>query len=297
MFSLVCFLLCGMAIYSAKVRKDGAKAWLQHPNDPKAAVQAFKQMQPDAVEGMPRPATNMKRWAEQWDDRDSYADMPRSGRPRKITDESTLRACCAALKRARRIGGVWRHYATIEEAAEYEPVLQRTKAQYNVSWQHLLRALYRFDPTITRGKEKQRPFLKEHHREQRITIAKRLRRQPLKYFKRVFYLDAKHLYVVPPLDTVYCDAAEVNALFVEDPKAKHHPICLHYYAMVNWFTGAVSLIWVSGTTGKKLQYVVSHGACCQLTDMRASAAYFQTGTHSRSGACPEVQLLSHCPMA
>lgn len=271
----LCFFLVGVVFYSEKVRKDGAKAWLQNPGNPKAAAQAFKKMQPDAATKMPRPEKNLKRWAEQWDDRDSFADKPRSGRPPTIQDTSLLAKCAAALKRVRKIGGVWRHYESITEAAKYESVLRKAMDTYNVTAAHLLKAVHRFDPSLVRGKEKLRRYLDNSHRQQRVKIAKRLLRLPLKYFKKVFWLDAKHLYIVPPTGHVYCDAAERSSLFVEDPKAKGKPMCLHYYAMVNWFTGAVYIIWVTGTTGMKRLFLVSHRASpLHATALQASATYF-----------------------
>jgi hypothetical protein len=206
---------------------------------------------------MPRPETNLKRWCEGWADRDSYDNKKGGGRPRKITDSAELTRCCTALKRGRRIGGVWRHYTSIKEAAAYEKVIRTTAKKYGVSLKHLLRALHRHDPKLAMGKEKLRRYLDKAHRAERRRIARAMLRKPLSYFMRVFWLDAKHLYIVPPVGCVWCDAAELGSLFVEDPTARSKPWCLNYYAVVNWFGGAVDLVWVSGTTGQKCTFKVS----------------------------------------
>jgi hypothetical protein len=210
---------------------------------------------------MPRPETNLKRWADGWADRDNYERKKGGGRPFKITSSEELTQCCTALKRGRRIGGVYRHYTSIKEAAAYEKVIRTTAKKYGVTLQHLLRALHRHDPNLARGKEKLRRYLDKEHRAERRRIARAMLRKPLSYFKRVFWLDAKHLYVVPPVGYVWCDAAELGSLFVEDPAARTKPLCLNYYAVVNWFAGAVDLLWVTGTSGLKSRFKVSHPQC------------------------------------
>jgi hypothetical protein len=246
-----------MPSYSPKVRKDGAVCWHKANGDRRKAVELFKEMQPDAAASMSRPEENLKRWAVDWACRDSFHRKRGSGRQRTITNTEELLKCCKALKRATRFDKLWRHYKSIDEAATHEKVISDTAAKYGVSLAHLLRAMHRVDPHLTRGKEKLRRYLDKEHRASRRKIARAMLRLPLKYFKRVFWLDAKHLYVVPPTDHVWCDTSELASLFVEDPDARVKPICLHYYAVVNWFVGAVDLVWVTGTTGVKSRFKVS----------------------------------------
>jgi hypothetical protein len=250
-----------MPSYSPKVRKDGADCWNQAGGDRNKAVELFKEMQPEAAASMTRPADNLKRWAVEWRPRDSFYRKKGSGKRRTITDSKELLKCCKALKKARRIGGVWRHYKSIQEASTYEKVISAITKKYQVTLPHLLRAMHRHDPHLARGKEKLRRYLDDDHKASRRRIARAMLRKSLKYFKGIFWLDAKHLYVVPPTDHVWCDASQLGSLFVEDPAARPKPVCLHYYAMVNWFVGAVDLIWVTGTTGLASKFKVSHPLC------------------------------------
>jgi ribosomal protein L13E len=250
-----------MPSYSPIVRKDGGRCWDISGGDPQKAVQLFKEWHPEAAASMPRPEKNLKRWNQEWADRTSYERKKGGGRPFKITSTAELAQCCTALKRGRRIGGVYRHYTSIKEAAAHEKVIRTTAKKYEVTLQHLLRAMHRHDPSLARGKEKLRRYLDNEHRAKRRSIARTLLRMPLSYLKRVFFLDAKHLYIVPPVGYVWCDAAELGSLFVEDPAARTKPWCLNYYAMVNWFGGAVDLIWVSGTTNQKCTFKVSQPNC------------------------------------
>jgi hypothetical protein len=235
---------------------------------------------------MPRPETNLKRWADGWADRPSYDRKEGGGRSRIITSSEELDQCCQALKRGRCIGGVWRHYKSIAEAAMYEKVISTTLKKYDINQRHLLIAMRRHDPKLVRGKEKLRRYLDKKHRAERRKVARAMLKKPLKYFQRTFWLDAKHLYVVPPTGYVWCDASQLGSLFVEDPSARTKPICLHYYAVVNWYEGAVDLVWVTGTTGLKSTYKVGQAprhTCC------ASLMYIHEGSPKCSGAPPLAQ--------
>jgi hypothetical protein len=150
-----------------------------------------------------------------------------------------------------------RHYESMAEAMQHEAVLRNTVAQCDITPRQLLKNMHAADPTLARGKEKLRRYLTKKHRQARRKAARALLRLPKHYMKRVFWLDAKHLYIVPPTGMVWCDTAELGSLFVEDPKAKlSHPLCINHYAMVNWFTGPVDLVFVTGTTKKKGGYKV-----------------------------------------
>ena len=275
-----------MPSYLPIIRKDGAQCWHQSGGDRAKAVELFTKMQPEAAASMDRPSDNLKRWGVEWAPRDSFYRKKGSGGRRTITNEKELLDCCKALKRARRIGGVWRHYKSIMEAASYEKVISSTARKYAVTVAHLLRAMHRHDAHLVRGKEKVRRYLDDKHRASRRSTARHMLKLSREYFKRVFWLDAKHLYVVPPTDRVWCDASELGSLFVEDPAARPKPVCLHYYAVVNWFVGAVDLMWVTGTTGLKSRYKVSQPCahtCC------ASLMYIQGGSQKCSWAPPLAQ--------
>jgi hypothetical protein len=245
-----------MPTYSPVVRQHGAVAYNRANGDLKLAVKYFTSMEPKAAAQMQRPSQNLKRWALDWGDRGTYHGKRRGGRHIKVPD-SRVQRCIAAMKTARRIGGVMRHYHSVKEAARHESIINSTCAEYKVDYPYLLRAMHRKDPNLTKGHEKLRRYLDKAHRKQRMRAANYLKRQPLKYRKRIFWLDAKHLYIVPPTSDVWCDAADMGSLFVEDPKhTESKPKCLNYYAMVNWFVGPVDLVWVSGTTGLTLRYKV-----------------------------------------
>jgi hypothetical protein len=274
--------------YSEAIRKAGATAWHQANGDAARAIKLFAAKHPTECAAMPRPEKNLQRWAEEWADRPDYSDKHRSGRQRVIQDEARLRMCAAALKRTRMIGGTRRHYTSIQEAARYEKVIRNTMEEYGVTADHLLRACKRIYPNLTTGRERRRRYLTKQHRAKRMRLAKRLLRKAQYYWKKVFWLDAKHFYIVPPTFRVFCDKKDKSAIYVEDPHARTTPICLHYYAAVNWFTGAVALVWVTGTTGLKKRYVSDHPSA---TAHLAACVYFHCGTHTNIGS-----LLGHLLM-
>jgi len=246
-----------MPKYSLEVRAHGALAYARADGNMQQAIKAFSAEHPTPAADMPRPDLNIKRWAMQLQQHGYLHDQPRSGRPRKVP-QPRLELCITAIKRARRHGGIVRHYVSMAEAMRHEQVLRDTVAQCGVTPHQLLRTMHKVDPSLARGKERLRRYLDRKHRQARSKAARSLLRLPMHYLKRVFYLDAKHLYIVPHEHFVYCDAAELGSLWVEDPHYKHsHPLCLNYYAMVNYFEGTVDLVYVSGTSKKKIPYQVS----------------------------------------
>lgn len=257
-----------MPKYKLEVRTAAALAYYEAKGNLQEAIKMFEGQHPIEAASMPRPDLNIKRWAVQLKKTLSLHDKPRSGRPRKVP-KARLLECITAMKRARRMGGVMRQYESMKEAMQYEPVLRDTCTQYGVKPQQLLKAMHKQDPKLARAPEKLRRFLDQKHRRARVRAAKALLRQPQYYYKQVFWLDAKHLYIVPPTGMVYCDAEEMGSIFVEDPNQKpSHPLCLNYYALVNWFAGAVDLVYVSGTSKKKVPYQVGstdhHTLCASL---------------------------------
>lgn len=195
-----------------------------------------------------------------------------SGRKQKIPRDVVLKAATAfkagyySDKHQQRVG-----YRTIKEACANNEVLQQILAEYNVGPYHVLRRIKDEDPDVAYAGIIYKCLLSATIKTKRQATAEMLRQVPVNVLERVFWLDAKKLYInAPPKGRVWGSKKDGRVLF-ED---KHlysgkKALVLYYYVVVNAIFGAVKIIFCTGTTsihdeGHK-EYEVREGVLCQLS--------------------------------
>ena len=240
----------------ARIRKHAADAFAYAHGNMRKAVARFAELEKDISAQLRRPAEFIKRWAE----RDSYRNAPRSGRPPKVSD-ADAKQLSAILKQPHKFGSTFRHFQSVDEAirlsAAFRAVLSRTKPMHRRA---LLRRLKQVDRTLTKRQETIKFRLSDKHKQERRVAAAYLRDVELSYLIRIFWIDAKKIYITGPgARKVYC-SKDSDALVVEDPRiGRSKPWVLHYYAMASSLEGGNQLVFVTGTTQlkRKKTYTVS----------------------------------------
>lgn len=187
-----------------------------------------------------------------------------SGRPRQFTDEQALAAVELVSAGFELDDGSTTKFCSQEDAFCFCPQLQLVlqechspPAHPRTLWRHMLRV----DPTFRKRLLVARPPLSSQLRLERKLYAAEMLRQTQHYLHSMVFLDAKKLWVKKGSCMAWANAAAVAAgeLTVCDPRApfgSEDNICLHYYAGVSAAVGAVSFVYVTGTTGLSNGYTV-----------------------------------------
>lgn len=130
---------------------------------------------------------------------------------------------------------------------------------YKPSLGYLLQCMKKFDPTLTQKQAKARPALSEAQKADRKEKAAILIAKDDNYFKRVFWIDAKTIYMTPMRGRYAWNNCNHQHRVIEDERFKpsRKVVKLNYYACVNYLKGPVAIIFVTGTTGLKSKYKVN----------------------------------------
>lgn len=178
-------------------------------------------------------------------------DKPRAGRPRKLT-EAEARQVASELKRGGRGKDRKTGYPSIKAATETNKRIKDIKNRTQASNRTLVRAAKRADPNLgVKHRVRLRPVLSNVNKVKRRKAGRKLIRKSLTYRKRIFYIDSKKFYIQPKARKTWGPKDGKERIIVDSRKSKswRDVKCLNYFVVVNWFTGAVYLQYVTGTQG------------------------------------------------
>lgn len=212
--------------------------------------------------GVSRPGRVAKRFSRKVKEQQPVSDAPRSGRPRKFTDEEAAWAVDMVEAGVQQEDGSTAHYLSQWDAVRLSPQLSMLCRTANAHTDTLWRAMQRVQPALKKRLFKVRPILTPQLAQQRQQYAASMLQMPLPQRHAIVWLDAKKLWVktLPHCAWVNTATAAAGDLTIEDSRAQRSSkdsICLNYYAAVSAAVGAVSLEFVTGTTGFQTDSVVS----------------------------------------
>jgi hypothetical protein len=230
------------------VRLLAIQCRMEMGGDMDAACSLFRDICPGT------PPANVAEFINYWWDalttRYSLLDE-KHGRVSKLSD-GIVERCLELLWE-----GYWcegRHLAplNLDDALANIPELARIREQAGLSvrtlWQHMKSAEPRLRQRLLAYKAK----LSDAQRMDRWDTASRLRRYCLEELRRVVWIDATSVYVVPKgFKALVPPGADT---VIEDdtmPKDYKHAIVLRFYCCVNAVVGPVAFAWHTGTTGFK----------------------------------------------
>lgn len=227
------------------------------------------------ADAVARPGRFCKKWGTRLAHTGSVEDAYRQGATSKVSDQAAL-AASQAFKAGRGSGDAVDCYSSIEQACQENAGLKRTLAEagsgHGCTTRTLLRRMRQVDPYLVSRTLRLRPPLSTANREKRLALARlNLQRHhdTPNYFRRVFWVDAKKLWIGPPKGRrVWCDSRRGGDwLVVTHPALSSSGgpsvnIKLEYYAVVNTELGAVDLVWASTSAGCKRRFKASAGGCC-----------------------------------
>lgn len=190
------------------------------------------------------------------------ADLDGRGRKCQLTEADARTACDILLA-----GYVDRHgqrqpFTSLASAlgmnAELRRIKRRCKIRTNRTlWQRLTAFDRRLALRAVRVRAPLTAAQKQKRREAAAHIAARIRADP-DWLKRVFWIDAKKMYIRPRRRKVIVNAeSSTDYLCIPGVSWRKQDVrCVFYYAVVNYFVGAVLFVVVSGTTDYSTPYKV-----------------------------------------
>lgn len=189
-------------------------------------------------------------------------DAPRSGRPRKISDQ-VARMCRTLLLQGELVDNVRVPFSSMKDAVKRSPEIAMLKAQCNCTNKQMWKAVRDIDPLMRKAKRQNKPFLKPEVKEARVEAAERGLNLSEDEVKDVVFIDEVTVTILPEeFTTVICRKGDV-ILPAEDARLLRtkKPIRVSGIFAVNARLGAVYWAPLSGTTGLKTQFTVSPQPC------------------------------------
>lgn len=257
-----------MGGYDEGMRLAAYVAWKQADGHYKEALQLFKQH--TGADAISRPDRFLKYWAKVVGQSLSLRDKPRSGRPRKLSQQAVNRAVQLFLAGSSH-NGSQAAFTDLNEALDKCPELRAIVSNSQMHPQTLLRNMRAANPDLVKRTEDLKPILNNKLKEQRVTACHKLLQFSNAYFRRVFWLDAKTMHISPSARKVWVDRKLPSHVKSDArvPRSGRDRRTLHFYAMVNWCAGPVAMIFVTGTSGLQhaQPYTVSHSVSKYAPDV------------------------------
>ena len=233
-------------------RKAARDAWLRASGDKKKAVQLMRQ--DPRASGCIRMDRMVSRWGRDFEIRGVFADQPRSGRPRQLTDAATLQAA-SILKSGYMVSGVHMCFTSSSQALTYSDELRSILKTANIGKKHLLQMIKAVGGPAFKMLYVKNAFT-HSERSRRMQISKQMLRsfsRAASFSNRIFWVDAKKLHVSLKSQRVWLDSDNPPDT-IEDVRAagaRGGLKTLHFYAAVNACQGPVAFVFITGTTGLK----------------------------------------------
>lgn len=248
-----------MGGHDEELRMAAYSAWEQSSHNYKAAMQLYRK-HPRSKE-CTRPDRFLKAWGAGFKDRKMFTDRKRSGRPRKLTQETVDRAA-ALFAAGHTQSGSHQAFTGINDALEHSTELKSIVRAAQMNPRTLLRNMVASHPELKKRTEDVKPTLSSILKAGRVTECEKLVEHSLDWFKRVFWLDAKTMHIAPTARKVWVDSTLPMPVKSDAriPRSGRDRRTLHFYAMVNWCTGPVAIKFVTGTSCLQhaQPYTVSH---------------------------------------
>lgn len=241
------------------MRLAAHEAWVEAKGDHQTALQLFKK-HPGSSE-IKRPGRFMQRWGNSFVIRKSLGDKQRCGRPRKLDSETVSRAA-QCFKQGFTQDGNSQPFTSMNEAIELSAELRGIMTAHHLSPRTLLRNIQKSQPLLRKRTEDLKPPMNSRLKQLRMAACERLLEHGDRYFRRVFWIDAKTMHIVPSARKVWVESTAALPVRTDSrlPRSGRDRRTLHFYAMVNWCVGSVALRFVTGTSGLQHEhpYMVSH---------------------------------------
>lgn len=244
-----------MVYHSRLCRVHAINAWeLAHHNLAEAVVE-FNRLNPN--HGVSNVKNFIRRWVSNLEETGDLNTKSKKWKKIKLSNQ-VLANCVEQLASGGQ--GLYKDigYSSINEAVRDNTYLKWVVSTKKVSLGYLIQCMKKYDPTLSQKQAKARPALTDAQKADRQEKATILAQKDDNYFKRVFWIDAKTMYMTPMRARYAWSNSKHQHLVIEDERFKpsRKVVKLNYYACVNQLKGAVAIVFVTGTTGLKSKYKV-----------------------------------------
>lgn len=213
---------------------------------------------------------------------ETVRDAPRAHVPDKMTD-AECEACINELRAGwTTTWGEHRWFITLDHAAAMRngsgwqcPTLHAMRQRYSDTHPEGMWArLRRYDPQLKEFSLHPREALSDVLKQERINACRFYLRQPLSFFKRIFFFDAKTIYVCAATQKVIGYSQDVDGrTYCATPIYYYNGIThtkelikVQFYSMVNWYGGMCGFWICQGSTRVAPVYkVITSGEGCKHT--------------------------------
>ena len=169
-------------------------AWRSASGHYKTAMQLFKQH--PKFKSISRPDRVLKHYSLRAAQGQGLQDRQRSGRPRKLDQPTTARATQLFLAGSAQ-NGRQESFTGINEALSLNEELKGIVSTHNMSPRTLLRNMQSHTPSLKKRTEDLKPILNTRLKNLRPAACSKLLQFSDGYFKRIFWIDAKTMHIVP----------------------------------------------------------------------------------------------------
>lgn len=206
--------------------------------------------------------SNPRRFIGTWWPRLAKGDTHEAPRgPRSPITDDQCKVCVDEIRKGMpRSDGHFEPFVTIGQARLYCTTLNHLMNKYRYSDAGILRRLRAAVPELRHCRARVKPHLSDKLKQERVDACTFLLKQPLDYFKRIFWLDCKTMYCIPKAGYVLIHEADMHKLVMEDRRMNlkfADAIRIQLYALCNWYEGIVASWLTQGTTGQPLRFSVS----------------------------------------
>lgn len=240
------------------LRNLAADCYVQHHKDKKKAATALKKLL-RAGESVSKPADYCERWGLRRTAHNKVTDLPRSGRPTKITLPQA-KAAVAALTEGRVLGGKEEPYTNWSHFTSTDPVASQILQKTGASRASLVRHCKALAPQLKVLHVDIKPFIRPKNKAARVDYCQQALKQPIKKLLGTTFIDAASFGPNQPAasTTILIDKASYKGpMTLGDNRMqqlKAHKLRINYYIAVNALVGPVDLCIVTGTTGHQPPY-------------------------------------------
>jgi hypothetical protein len=194
----------------------------------------------------------LDRFIRRWAPRENTKPLKQTGRPPKMSDETAKTLLKIWHKGNVKDGHRW-GYTGVDHACRASPVFNQGVLSSGIKQSRTVeRSLARVnDNKPIKVHQIPKATLPTRVKEERVRFCKKYKRNPLKYFQAITWIDETSLEVHMKDCMVSADQTG-RRLFVEDPfqaKNKKDRIYLRAALAVNYVAGPLVLWWHTGTTG------------------------------------------------
>lgn len=194
-------------------------------------------------------------------------DKPRPGVGPRMTDEE-CEQCIKELRAGYPVGGHKELFRSLDHAAsmpELCPTVAACRKRYcKESEDGMWARLVRYDPGLRRYKQTPKHRLTPEEKRNRVRDSTWLLAKGKKYLRRIFFIDAKTIYVVAGGGYVIGHVADRGGTIREVDQVYYYNCVTHskdlirveFYAMANYYGGVCGFWATQGSTGAKLKYKV-----------------------------------------